>query len=329
MAEQTTYTRPVGGSSPSGPTKMAKQDIKKPKHQVSLKLGARPSTSKKVLRFQKTVWDFYKKNKRDFPWRKTKDPYKILVSEIMLQQTQADRVVKFYETWINRFPDFKSLAQAKFSEIYPFWQGLGYNRRALALQKTAQKVMAEFGGKLPKDILQLETFPGIGPYTARAVAIFAYQAKIACIETNIRRVFIHHFFGDKTDIEDKQILKIAERALPADGRSGKAGLARVSPGNARKWHWALMDYGAYLKSQVPNPNRRHKNYSVQPKFEGSFRQIRGALLKMLSGKPMEAKELAMRIKKLTGQNSDRTKKVIADLEKEGLIIRNENVYSLN
>src|SRR3989344_8575568 len=148
----------------------------------------------RIEKFQKIVWDFYKKNKRNFPWRETKDPYHILVSEIMLQQTQASRVVIFYERWINRFPTIKSLAGAKFSEIYPFWQGLGYNRRAQALQKTAQKAVAEFGGKLPKEIELLETFPGIGPYTARAVSIFSYNTPVACIETNIRRVFIHHFF---------------------------------------------------------------------------------------------------------------------------------------
>src|SRR3989344_6034503 len=147
-----------------------------------------------IKKFQKTVWDFYKKNKRNFPWRKTTDPYKILVSEIMLQQTQADRVVRYYEKWLKRFPDFKSLAGAQFSEIYPFWQGLGYNRRGFALKKCAQKAVEEFGGKLPADVTLLETFPGIGPYTARAVSIFSYNTPIACIETNIRRVFIHHFF---------------------------------------------------------------------------------------------------------------------------------------
>src|SRR5436305_1104328 len=104
---------------------MDKKRIKKPKHQVSLKLGARPSTSKEVLRFQKTVWDFYKKNKRNFPWRQTSNPYHILVSEVMLQQTQADRVVRYYQNFIKQFPTPKVLAKASFAQIYPFWQGLG------------------------------------------------------------------------------------------------------------------------------------------------------------------------------------------------------------
>src|SRR5258706_4469495 len=131
MAEQESYTFKVEGSNPSRPTLiMDKQRIKE---------------------FQKVIWDFYKKNKRDFPWRNTKDPYKILVSEIMLQQTQADRVVVFYKRWIKWFPNFASLKGVKFSEIYPYWQGLGYNRRALNLQKAAQKAITEYNGKLPQD----------------------------------------------------------------------------------------------------------------------------------------------------------------------------------
>src|SRR3989344_825628 len=126
-----------------------------------------------IKKFQKTVWDFYKLNKRSFPWRNTKNPYHILVSEIMLQQTQTSRVIVFYERWIKRFPDFKSLAGAKFSEIYPYWQGLGYNRRAQNLQKTSQKVVREYKGKLPQDISTLVQFYGIGPYTSRAIAIFS------------------------------------------------------------------------------------------------------------------------------------------------------------
>ena len=184
-------------------------------------------SSKSISQFKVKIWDFYQKNKRDFPWRQTKNPYKILVSEVMLQQTQTDRVVAYYEKWLKRFPNFKSLASARFSEIYPFWQGLGYNRRGLNLQKAAQKALVEYKGKLPQNVAQLAEFPGIGPYTARAVSIFSFNTPVACIETNIRRVFIHHFFEDKKEIDDKDILKIAERALPA--------------GKAPQWHRALMD----------------------------------------------------------------------------------------
>ena len=286
----------------------------------------------KIKAFQKTVWDFYKKNKREFPWRNITNPYHILVSEVMLQQTQADRVVRFYEKWLQRFPDFETLAKATFSEIYPFWQGLGYNRRAMALQKTAQKAVAEFNGKLPAGVghlQELEKFPGIGPYTARAVSIFSYNTPVACIETNIRRVFIHHFFKGKENVTDKEILEIAERACPA------------KPWRSREWHWALMDYGSHLRSTLSlskggNPNKRHKNYAVQSKFEGSLRQIRGAALRILSGETADSKTLVTRIKKAcligrqaTSEDAKRIKSVLLTLEKEGLIIQNNKLYSLN
>ena len=274
----------------------------------------------RILVFQKTVWDFYRKNKRDFPWRTLRlrsgqaDPYHILVSEVMLQQTQADRVVRYYNTWLKRFPTIELLAKASFKKIYPFWMGLGYNRRALALQKAAQKSVTEYRGTLPRDVELLEEFPGIGPYTARAIVSFAYNIPIACIETNIRRVFIHEFFRKKKLVTDKQIFKIAEQALDKK--------------NSREWHWALMDYGAYLKSQVPNPNRKHNNYTVQSKFEGSLRQIRGIILRILSAKPTNQKELVAKIEKITLQHPDRIKKVILTLEKEGLIKQNKKNYSL-
>jgi A/G-specific adenine glycosylase len=285
----------------------------------------------RIAKFQQIVWDFYQKNKRAFPWRETADPYKILVSEIMLQQTQADRVVAFYENWIKRFPDFETLAQAKFSDIYPYWQGLGYNRRALNLQKTAQKVTNEFDGKLPQEITELESLPGIGPYTARAVSIFSFNTPIFCIETNIRRVFIHHFFSAKKKsrinadknadlrgykISDAEILKIAELAFDQQ--------------NSREWHWALMDYGSHLRTTLSlskggNPNRRAKNYAVQSKFEGSIRQIRGAILKQLLIKNMTAVELI----KVIGKDAKKTKEILKTLEAEGLIKQHKKRYCLN
>ncbi len=266
---------------------------------------------KRIADFQKTVWDFYKKNKRTFPWRETTDPYKILVSEIMLQQTQAPRVVVYYEKWLQRFPDFTTLAAAKFSEIYPYWQGLGYNRRAQALQKTAEKVVAAYNGKLPSDTALLEKLPGIGPYTARAVSIFSHNRPLTCLETNIRRVFIHHFFEDAEIVTDEEILPLLEATLP--------------PKQSRQWHWALMDYGAHLKSQIPNPNRRHKNYSVQSKFEGSLRQIRGAVLRNLANKKMTVAQLI----KIIDKEPEKVKNVLVVLEKEGLIKKSKNTYSLN
>lgn len=264
-----------------------------------------------MVEFQKLVWDFYKENKRDFPWREpirhgsgqVYDPYHILVSEIMLQQTQAPRVVAYYEKFIKQFPDFKSLADAKFNEIYPLWQGLGYNRRALALQKAAQKAVIEYDGKLPQGILLLEEFPGIGPYTARAVAIFSWNLPVACIETNIRRVFIHHFFKNKKNIDDKEILRLAEQALDKE--------------NPREWHWALMDYGAYLKSLPAGrqANRHHVNYSVQSTFEGSPRQLRGGILKILAKEKTGLKG----IESQTKRKPKEIKEIITAMMQEGFV----------
>lgn len=264
---------------------------------------------KRVEQFRRTIWSFYKKNHRSFPWRKTKDPYKILVSEIMLQQTQADRVVVYYEKFIKKFPDFKTLSKANFKDIYQIWQGLGYNRRALALQKLAKEVTAKHHGKLPKDIVLLEELPGIGPYTARAVSIFAYNRPLACIETNIRRAYIHHFFKDADIVTDEEIIPLLEKALPKN--------------KSREWHWALMDYGAYLKTKVENPNRKHKNYSIQSKFEGSLRQIRGAILKNLSDKRLTLVELTKIIKK----DKKKIISVLLVMKKEGFIgYKNKKYY---
>ncbi len=266
---------------------------------------------KEIQKFQRTVWNFYKKEKRSFPWRKTDDPYKILISQVMLQQTQADRVIPYYKKFIAKFPTIKMLAKANFKEIYPLWQGLGYNRRALALQKLAKEVTEKYKGKLPVSIPLLEELSGIGPYTARAVSIFAFNRPIACIETNIRRVFIHHFFEDAEVVSDEEILPILELALPVK--------------KSREWHWALMDYGAYLKSQVPNPNRRHKNYAVQSKFEGSVRQVRGAILKNLS----EPKSLTQFVK-VTKFEKKKILTVLGALENEGFVEYDtkRRVYSL-
>jgi len=263
---------------------------------------------KRVERFRKIVWNFYKKNGRSFPWRKTKNPYRILVSEIMLQQTQADRVVTYYEKFVKRFPDFKTLAKANFQQIYKLWQGLGYNRRALALWRLAKEVVAKYQGKLPRDIIALESLPGIGPYTARAVSIFAYNRPLTCIETNIRRVYIHHFFKDADIVTDEEILLLLEKALPEK--------------KSREWHWALMDYGAYLKTKITNPNRKHKNYSVQPKFEGSLRQIRGAILKSLSKEKMSLQKINS-----LSKDKEKIKKVIEALLSEGFIgYKNKKYY---
>jgi len=227
-----------------------------------------------IVSFRQTVWDFYRSHERVFPWRQTRDPYAILVSEIMLQQTQTDRVVPKYEAWLAAFPTVRALAEAPVAEVLRLWQGLGYNRRALNLQKAAQVLQASYSGIIPADVEELVKLPGIGPYTAAAVSTFAFDQPNVFIETNIRRVFLHAFFPDQEDVSDKQLMPLIGEAIPKQ--------------NVRDWYYALMDYGAALAKSLPNPNRRSRHYTKQSAFEGSNRQLRGRILKSLVERPVWA-----------------------------------------
>lgn len=165
-----------------------------------------------TTQFQKTIRARYHAHPRPMPWRRTRDrrdPYKILVSEIMLQQTQVAHVIPFYKNFIKKFPDFATLAQAKTADILLAWQGLGYNRRPLALQKLAREVTIKHNGRLPRIAAELIKLPGIGPYTAGAIRAFAFNEPDVFIETNIRRVFIHFFFPP----EKTRAKKVTDAAL--------------------------------------------------------------------------------------------------------------------
>lgn len=222
--------------------------------------------------FTRIVRQFYKKNRRDLPWRQTRNPYRILVSEIMLQQTQVARVEKNYPQFLRAFPTVQALAQASTADVLKIWQGMGYNRRALALKKTAEIIVREHKGKIPSDPSLLEKLPGIGPYTARAICTFAFNAPRVFIETNIRRVYIHHFpqLENRTFklVHDKELMPHIEATLDRK--------------NPREWYWALMDYGSALAKDIPNPNRKSKHYVRQSKFKGSNREVRGKILKLLT-----------------------------------------------
>lgn len=215
----------------------------------------------------------------------------------MLQQTQVSRVLERYPRWLARFPSFEELAQALVIEVLDEWQGMGYNRRPLWLHRVALIVAGEYQGVLPTDPAELVKLPGIGPNTAGSIAAFAFNAPVVFIETNIRRVFIHEFFNDEVDITDKQLLPLIEQALDRE--------------HPREWYYALMDYGSYLAKQVPNPNRRSRHYSVQSKFEGSLRQLRGEVLRRL----LEERELPQ---------DGRLQGVLDQLVKEGFIVQDKN-----
>lgn len=228
-----------------------------------------------IKEFREIVWDYYRDHARAMPWREHPTPYNVVVSEFMLQQTQVSRVEAKFLQWVELWPDFASLANAPVVEVLAVWKGLGYNRRALRLQEVARLVAAEYGGSLPATQAQLVTLPGIGPGTAGAIMAYAWNQPVVFIETNIRRVFLHHFFSDQDNVPDSELMPLIASALD-----------RELP---REWYWALMDYGTYLKSQFVNPNRRSRHYTRQSKFEGSHRQLRGILLeRAIAGETLRA-----------------------------------------
>lgn len=268
-------------------------------------------TPAEVRKFQRMILRYYRHHGRHLPWRATHDPYKILVSEIMLQQTQVQRVLGKYEIFTGVFRDFSSLAGAPLRLILKEWQGLGYNRRAIALKQIAEKVMNEFQGNLPVSVEVLTTFPGIGKATASAIAAFAFRKPTVFIETNIRRVFIHSFFHDRGSIRDAEILPLVAETLDAS--------------NPRDWYYALMDYGVMLKNTTENPNRRSAHYQKQSPFQGSNRQIRGAILKALTRESsVSEREMGEKL----GMNPEKTKGGLDQLMKEGFIKKVRGRYTI-
>lgn len=250
--------------------------------------------------FRKCVLAHYKRHGRDFSWRRTKNSYHILVSEIMLQQTQTARVAERYESFLKKFPTMRALARARTRDILRAWQGLGYNRRALYLHRAAKIIEEKYGGEIPRDEKILSTFPGIGENTAGAIAAFAFDKPVVFVETNIRTVFLHHFFSKEKSIHDAKIIPCIKRTLPKKG--------------VREWYSALMDYGVYLKSAYPNPSRRSAHHAPQKKFKGSDREIRGALVRA----SLQEKSLQS-VKKDLSIAPERFRKILESLKREGLI----------
>ena len=257
--------------------------------------------------FKELVWSFYHQNKRTFPWRYEIDPYKIVVSEMMLQQTQTGRVVEKYNAFINRFATIHDLALATFSDVLLYWSGLGYNRRALFLHKLAQIVVEKNQGIIPADEDFLIQLPGIGKATASSICAFAFNKPVVFIETNIRAVFLHHFFPFEKDIDDKQLFPLVEQTVDHEC--------------PRDWYYALMDYGVYLKQSLPNPSRQSRHHVKQSKFQGSDRQIRGLILRALLKHKMLVFENLLVL--LESSDQERIRNVIQTLVNDGLVVWNE------
>ena len=266
----------------------------------------------KRAEFVKKIWEYYEKQGRhDLPWRHTSDPYRIFVSEVMLQQTQVGRVLTKYPEWLERFPNWQTLASSTPQQVIHAWQGMGYNRRALSLRLSAQKVVEEYNGVLPSDPSLLITFPGIGATTSGSIAAFAFNSPTIFIETNIRRVYIHAFFPRKGAVTDDMIIPILKKTVPQD--------------RPREWYWALMDYGSYLVKQVPNPNRRSAHYTRQSQFEGSNRQIRGAVLRHLVERPNISSQGLAKALKIDQQILERN---LGQLLREGFLEKDNKKYRL-
>lgn len=267
--------------------------------------------TKKEEKFVETVWEYYKRHgRRSLPWRNTKNPYRILVSEVMLQQTQVERVIPKYREFLKQFPTVYALRDASLGDVLRVWQGLGYNRRAKMLHECAQDVVKKYRGLTPTTYEALVELSGVGPYTAGAVLAFAYNIPTPIIETNIRTVFIHHFFRGKNNIADTEIVQLIERTLDSE--------------NPREWYYALMDYGAHLKQTIGNQNTRSKHHVKQSAFKGSEREVRGAVMRLLT---VQQYEEAILLKKLPFSEQSITLQ-LQKLCYEGLLVKRGVIYTL-
>jgi A/G-specific adenine glycosylase len=260
----------------------------------------------KIKRFQQKVFSFYQQYGRELPWRNTTDPYQILVSELMLQQTQVSRVVPYYEQCIARWPTLDALASASRADVLKAWIGLGYNTRAVYLHQAVQKIVAEFDGDVIAAMKQYEEIPGVGRYTAHAVQIFSTNADLVTVDTNIRRIFIAEFHLAE-DLSTRELWVVAEACLPQ--------------GRSREWHNALMDYGALQQTAKKTGIRPT---SQQSQFKGSDRQLRATVLRLL----LSGQSSFDAIHRAVGGEQRRLKKILSKMIDEELLVMQKTCYQV-
>ena len=272
-------------------------------------------TPEELLAFRATVRERGRELYRDLPWRRTRNPYAIWISEVMLQQTQVSRVDGRWQRWLERFPTPAALAAAEPADVLDEWQGLGYNRRALAVHRAAQAV-CEAGGQMPVAERDLVTLPGIGPATAAGIRAFAFNLHGVYLETNVRTVLLHELLSGREGVSDRELSALADLTCPPDGvdkgtvplsTSGAGESSAEQPDDPRTWYYAMLDYGAYLKRTVPNPSRRAKAHARQSRFEGSHRQKRAEMVRLL---------LAHRADPAGGAHEDALAKELSQLEQK-------------
>ncbi|MEM6997787.1 MAG: A/G-specific adenine glycosylase [Patescibacteria group bacterium] len=265
--------------------------------------------NKNKSQLDRVLREYSVNKKRLMPWREDVRPYYVLVSEMMLQQTQVDRVIPKFQDFIAAFPDFETLAVAKFSDVLKLWDGLGYNRRAKYLHDAAKIIVDKYNGKLPRTRVELESLPGIGPGTSGAIMAYAYNQPELFIETNIRTVYIHHFFPGKQNVADSDILDLLEKTIDKQ--------------NPREWYWALMDYGTHLKKTHGNLSQQSKSYTKQSRYKGSDRELRAKILKLLLSGPRSIKGLDDLLK------DPRLESIVTDLVKDRLVIQHGDLIKLS
>lgn len=259
--------------------------------------------------FKAEVWKWGQKLYREMPWREDTRPYYVLVSELMLQQTQVERVVPKFKAFITIYPDERSLANASLAEILKLWNGLGYNRRAKFLHEAAKKIVIEFNGKFPRTKRELLSLPGVGANTAGAILTYAFNQASPFIETNVRTVFFYHFFENREAIADKEIMEVLEKAVDRE--------------HPREFYWALMDYGTYLKKKGMGKIALSKHYKRQSVLKGSVREVRGQIIRLLTSADETIDTVKARL-----MADERFTPALEGLIKDGLVQQKGNVLHL-
>jgi A/G-specific adenine glycosylase len=259
--------------------------------------------------FTELIWQKGGELYRSMPWRQDTRPYYVLVSELMLQQTQVDRVVPKFEAFIAKFPNEKALAEASLADVLKLWNGLGYNRRAKYLHDAARMIVTVFDSIFPADYENLVKLPGVGKNTAGAILAYAFSKPAVFIETNVRTVYFHHFFPSGDKVSDAQITELLERTLDKE--------------YPREFYWALMDYGTWLKKQGAGQVAQSRHYVKQSALKGSVREVRGQIVRTLTVQDMTVGQLQEAL-----EADARFGQALRGLIRDGLVQQNSTLLHL-